>query len=83
MVAQKSKGMPLISVNLSKLLDVDAAEVIAKFSVGLFEAYKGVKESIAKGLSWFCVTFSVNGLFHSFPMYHKSAILFLLLFFVN
>ncbi|KAL9662490.1 hypothetical protein QQ045_027323 [Rhodiola kirilowii] len=48
LVAQKSKGMPLISVTLSKLLDNDAAAAIAKFSVELFEAYKCMKESIAK-----------------------------------
>uniref|UniRef100_A0A7N0TT30 Uncharacterized protein n=1 Tax=Kalanchoe fedtschenkoi TaxID=63787 RepID=A0A7N0TT30_KALFE len=48
LVAQKSKGMPLISITLSKLLDADAVEAIANFSLELFKAYKCMKESIAK-----------------------------------
>ncbi|WCJ23255.1 hypothetical protein M5689_005291 [Euphorbia peplus] len=40
LVAQKSKGMPLISIPLTKLVDSSVNDAIANMSFGLFESFK-------------------------------------------
>ncbi|CAN1822137.1 hypothetical protein LINPERHAP1_LOCUS29872 [Linum perenne] len=40
LVGQKSKGMPLISISLRRVLDSDANDVMANISFGLFKAFK-------------------------------------------
>ncbi|CAN1224359.1 hypothetical protein LINGRAPRIM_LOCUS870 [Linum grandiflorum] len=40
LVCQKSKGMPLISISLRRVLDSDANDVMANISFGLFKAFK-------------------------------------------
>lgn len=48
LVAQKSKGMPVISISLVKLVDCDATEAIANFSLELFKAFKDMQSSISR-----------------------------------
>lgn len=45
LVGQKSKGMPKISIALTKLVGSDAAEAIANLSLQLFKEFKGMNES--------------------------------------
>ncbi|XP_057492767.1 uncharacterized protein LOC130778262 [Actinidia eriantha] len=42
LVAQKSKGMPLISISLAGLADAAAKEAIANLSLGLYKAFKNM-----------------------------------------
>lgn len=46
LVAQKSKGMPLISISLTKLLDNAARDAMANMSFGLFKAFKRTKNLV-------------------------------------
>ncbi|MED6173397.1 hypothetical protein PIB30_058929 [Stylosanthes scabra] len=48
LVAQKSKGMPLITIPLTKLVDSTANEAISNLSLRLFKAYKNIKCSLVK-----------------------------------
>lgn len=50
LIAQKAKGMPRISIPLSKLVDGAAGEAIAKLSLELYKDYRDMKSSLAKGL---------------------------------
>ncbi|XP_057981756.1 uncharacterized protein LOC131167019 [Malania oleifera] len=43
LVAQKSKGMPLISISLVKLVDSAASEAVANVSLNLFKQFKRMK----------------------------------------
>jgi hypothetical protein len=54
LVAQKSKGMPLISISLTKLVDSAASEAMANLSLELFKAFKNVRYSLVEG----CVRYS-------------------------
>ncbi|KAK9670593.1 hypothetical protein RND81_13G211600 [Saponaria officinalis] len=45
LVARKSKGLPLLSVSLSKLVDSAASEAMANMSLELFKAYNVLQES--------------------------------------
>jgi hypothetical protein len=49
LVAQKSKGMPLISISLTKLLDNAARDAMANMSFGLFKAFKRTKNLVLQG----------------------------------
>ncbi|XP_008227406.1 PREDICTED: uncharacterized protein LOC103326933 [Prunus mume] len=44
LVAQKSKGMPLISISLTKLVGTAGSEAIANLSLQLFEEFKSIHE---------------------------------------
>lgn len=46
LVAQKSKGMPLISISLTKLVGSAASEVMANLSLELFKAFKNEQTSL-------------------------------------
>ncbi|KAL9393439.1 hypothetical protein Peur_012724 [Populus x canadensis] len=46
LVAQKSKGMPLISISLTKLLDNAARDAMSNMSFGLFKAFKCTKNLV-------------------------------------
>lgn len=48
LVAQKSKGMPLISISLTKLVDSAASEAMANLSLELFKAFKNVRYSLVE-----------------------------------
>ncbi|KAJ6397832.1 hypothetical protein OIU77_018778 [Salix suchowensis] len=48
LVAQKSKGMPLISISLTKLLDNAARDCMANMSFGLFKAFKCMKNLVVQ-----------------------------------
>ncbi|KAJ6996395.1 hypothetical protein NC653_013106 [Populus alba x Populus x berolinensis] len=48
LVAQKSKGMPLISISLTKLLDNAARDAMANMSFGLFKAFKCTKNLVVQ-----------------------------------
>ncbi|KAJ6682732.1 U2 SMALL NUCLEAR RIBONUCLEOPROTEIN AUXILIARY FACTOR-LIKE PROTEIN [Salix koriyanagi] len=48
LVAQKSKGMPLISISLTKLLDNAARDCMANMSFGLFKAFKYMKNMVVQ-----------------------------------
>ncbi|MED6156399.1 hypothetical protein PIB30_014150 [Stylosanthes scabra] len=48
LVAQKSKGMPLITIRLTKLVDSAANEAISNLSLRLFKAYKNIKCSLVE-----------------------------------
>ncbi|XP_025689603.1 uncharacterized protein [Arachis hypogaea] len=48
LVAQKSKGMPLITIPLTKLVDSTANEAISNISSRLFKAYKNIKRSLVE-----------------------------------
>ncbi|KAJ6305592.1 hypothetical protein OIU78_021021 [Salix suchowensis] len=48
LVAQKSKGMPLISISLTKLLDNAARDCMANMSFGLFKAFKCMKNMVVQ-----------------------------------
>ncbi|KAI4317084.1 hypothetical protein L6164_024993 [Bauhinia variegata] len=48
LVAQKSKGMPVITIPLTKLVESAASEAMANLSLGLFTSLKNVKCSIIK-----------------------------------
>ncbi|TXG60332.1 hypothetical protein EZV62_014905 [Acer yangbiense] len=43
LVAQKSKGMPRISISLTKLVGSAASEALANLSLGLFETFKSTQ----------------------------------------
>ncbi|XP_061993551.1 uncharacterized protein LOC133711442 [Rosa rugosa] len=45
LVAQKSKGMPKISIAMTKLVDSAATEAIANLSLQLFKEFKSINES--------------------------------------
>ena len=49
LVAQKTKGMPVISISLTKLTGSAASEAIAKLSLQLFQAFKNTNESYVEG----------------------------------
>lgn len=49
LVAQKSKGMPRISISLTKLVDSAANEAMANLSLELFKAFKNVRYSLVEG----------------------------------
>ncbi|KAL5555430.1 hypothetical protein UlMin_037666 [Ulmus minor] len=44
LVGQKSKGMPVISISLTKLLGSAAASAVANFSLELFKAFNSIRE---------------------------------------
>ena len=46
LIAQKSKGMPLITIPLIKLVDSSASEAVSNLSLGLFKAFKSIKCSL-------------------------------------
>ncbi|KAL5053255.1 hypothetical protein RYX36_033937 [Vicia faba] len=46
LIAQKSKGMPLITIPLTKLVDSGASEAVSNLSLGLFKAFKSIKCSL-------------------------------------
>ena len=49
LVAQKSKGMPVISIPLTKLADSSAREVMSNLPLRLFNAFKSIKNSLKEG----------------------------------
>lgn len=49
LAAQKSKGMPVISISLTKLVGTAASEAIANLSLQLFEEFKNIHESYVEG----------------------------------
>lgn len=49
LVAQKLKGMPLISIPLAKLVDSAASSAMATLSLELFKAFKTLQHSLAEG----------------------------------
>lgn len=51
LVAQKSKGMPLVCFNLNKLVGGAAVEATGIVSQELFKAYKSQHELLVKGFS--------------------------------
>ncbi|KAL3528135.1 hypothetical protein ACH5RR_012791 [Cinchona calisaya] len=46
LIAQKAKGMPLVSISLVKLVEADASEAMANFSLELYKAYKNMHISL-------------------------------------
>ncbi|KAK3211484.1 hypothetical protein Dsin_016190 [Dipteronia sinensis] len=46
LVAQKSKGMPRISISLTKLVGSAASEALANLSLGLFETFKSIQHNL-------------------------------------
>jgi hypothetical protein len=50
LIAQKSKGMPLITIPLTKLVDSGASEAVSNLSLSLFKAFKSIKCSLGDGL---------------------------------
>ncbi|KAK2384877.1 U2 small nuclear ribonucleoprotein auxiliary factor protein [Trifolium repens] len=46
LIAQKSKGMPLITIPLTKLVDSGASEAVSNLSLSLFKAFKSIKCSL-------------------------------------
>lgn len=46
LIAQKSKGMPLITIPLTKLVDSSASEAVSNLSLSLFKAFKTIKCSL-------------------------------------
>ena len=54
LVGQKLKGMPLISIPLTKLMDAAASEAMANLSLELFKAFKNMQHSFVEG----CVLYS-------------------------
>ncbi|KAG9132921.1 hypothetical protein Leryth_022690 [Lithospermum erythrorhizon] len=53
-IAQKSDGMPTISVSLSKLVDSAASEAIANITLELFKLYKNEHELLIHGQQSCC-----------------------------
>jgi len=53
LVAKKSKGMPLVTIPLTKLVDSTAMEVKLNFFSSLFDAFKmkSMEFSLVKGVS--------------------------------
>lgn len=49
LVAQKSKGMPVISISLTKLVGTAGSEAIANLSLQLFEEFKSIHEFYVEG----------------------------------
>lgn len=49
LVAQKSKGMPVISISLTKLVGTAGTEAIANLSLHLFEEFNSIHESYVEG----------------------------------
>lgn len=49
LVAQKSKGMPRITIPLTKLVDASASEAMSNLSLSLFKAFKNIKCSLVEG----------------------------------
>lgn len=49
LVAHKSKGMPLISIPLSRLTNSSADDAKANLSFELFKAYKGKHNDVVRG----------------------------------
>ncbi|CAI0428829.1 unnamed protein product [Linum tenue] len=52
LVSQKTKGMPLISISLRRVLDGDANDVMAAISFGLFKALKCSPKMVAQGVEY-------------------------------
>ena len=48
LVAQKSKGMPLISIPLAKLVDFAASEAMANLSLSLLKEFESIKCSLVE-----------------------------------
>ncbi|KAK7852479.1 hypothetical protein CFP56_038824, partial [Quercus suber] len=48
LVGQKLKGMPLISIPLTKLVDGAASEAMANLSLELFKAFKNMRHSLVE-----------------------------------
>ncbi|KAK7247587.1 hypothetical protein RIF29_42472 [Crotalaria pallida] len=48
LVSQKSKGMPLITIPLTKLVDSTASETMSNLSFGLFKEYQRIKSSLVQ-----------------------------------
>ncbi|KAE9601329.1 hypothetical protein Lal_00023765 [Lupinus albus] len=48
LIAQKSKGMPLITIPLIKLVDSTASEAMSNLSLRLFKAYQSIKCSLVE-----------------------------------
>lgn len=48
LVGQKLKGMPLISIPLTKLVDAAASEAMANLSLELFKAFKNMQHSLVE-----------------------------------
>lgn len=46
LIAQKSKGMPLITIPLTKLVGSSACEAVSNLSLSLFQAFKSIKCSL-------------------------------------
>lgn len=55
LIAQKSKGMPLISISLEKLVDSAANDAMENMSFGLFKAFKLLQNLVLQG----CLLFSI------------------------
>lgn len=49
-VAQKSKGMPRISISLTRLTGSAATEAMAKLSLELFTAFRSMQTLIVQGI---------------------------------
>lgn len=54
LVAQKSKGMPLISIPLTKLVGSAATEAMANLSLELFKAFNNVRYFLVEGCVLYC-----------------------------
>lgn len=55
LVAQKTKGMPVISISLTKLTGSAASAAIANLSLALFKAFKSTHELYIEGGNMFYV----------------------------
>lgn len=49
LVAQKAKGMPRITILLSKLVDAAASEAVANLSLELYKSLKNVQNLLISG----------------------------------
>ncbi|KAL6338822.1 hypothetical protein AAG906_023972 [Vitis piasezkii] len=65
LVAQKSKGMPLICFSLAKLENSAASEAMMNLSLELFKSYKNMQNLFIKG----CVLFFKDEVVISFSCF--------------
>lgn len=81
LVAQKTKGMPRISISLSKLVGSSSIEANANLSLGLFKAFKSTENLLIRGCFLFssCVDWSFLCQLIYLLMHFKSLILFFVL----
>lgn len=49
LIAQKAKGMPRITISLSKLVDAAATEAVANLSLELYKSFKNVQNLLING----------------------------------